>query len=136
MEPVQQATVASDDESRPGLSKMNSNNDKPSGGRKTEDDDNVVYPSGPKLWLLMISLCLSVFLVALDQTIIAPALGAITGEFNSTKEYVGWSLFYLSPAPSTYPSFVRVSTLLVPIHGGIPKNGGKIQRTVGLNLLI
>jgi len=116
MEPTQQATVTSDDESRPGLSKMNSNNNKPSAERKAEDDDDVPYPSGPKLWLLMISLCLSIFLVALDQTIIAPALGAITGEFKSTKEYVGWSHLYPSPALLTYPSFFRVPTLLVSIH--------------------
>jgi hypothetical protein len=58
----------------------------PSIRRKTEVDD-VEFPTGPKLWLVMISLCLSIFLVALDQTIIAPALGAITNEYNSTKEY-------------------------------------------------
>lgn len=46
------------------------------------------YPSAWKLALTLIALCISVFLVALDQTIIAPALGAITERFNSTKDIV------------------------------------------------
>lgn len=54
---------------------------------KEKEVDDVEYPTGLKLWLVMISLCLSIFLVALDQTIIAPALGAITNEYKSTKEY-------------------------------------------------
>ncbi|CAP66696.1 uncharacterized protein PODANS_4_8020 [Podospora anserina S mat+] len=53
------------------------------------DDSNMVYPTGPKLYLIISSLCLSVFLVALDQTIIAPALGAITTEFSSVRD-IGW----------------------------------------------
>ncbi|KAK4643456.1 hypothetical protein QC761_0068030 [Podospora bellae-mahoneyi] len=53
------------------------------------DDSNMVYPTGLKLYLIISSLCLSVFLVALDQTIIAPALGAITTEFSSVRD-IGW----------------------------------------------
>jgi hypothetical protein len=45
-------------------------------------EDESVYPHGLKLVLIITSLCLSVFLVALDQTIIAPALGAITAQFS------------------------------------------------------
>lgn len=48
-----------------------------------------VYPKGLKLILIISSLCLAVFLVALDQTIIAPALGAITQEYGSVKD-IGW----------------------------------------------
>jgi hypothetical protein len=47
-----------------------------------EDDHAANYPQGAKLVLIIASLCLSVFLVALDQTIIAPALGAITAQFR------------------------------------------------------
>ncbi|KAI0164198.1 major facilitator superfamily domain-containing protein [Xylariaceae sp. FL1272] len=68
--------------------------------------DDIQYPSGSRLWL--ISLCLAVFLVALDQTIIAPALGAITGEFNSVKD-IGW---YGS-------SYLLTSTALIPLYGRI-----------------
>lgn len=46
------------------------------------------YPGIAKLSLTLVALCISVFLVALDQTIIAPALGAITGHFHSTKDIV------------------------------------------------
>ena len=37
-------------------------------------DDNVVYPSGLRLVIITVSLCFAVFLVALDQTIIATAM--------------------------------------------------------------
>ncbi|CAK5266303.1 unnamed protein product [Mycena citricolor] len=47
------------------------------------------YPSGIKLVLMTIALCLSVFLVALDNTIIATAIPKITDQFNSLED-VGW----------------------------------------------
>ncbi|KAI1259432.1 major facilitator superfamily domain-containing protein [Xylariaceae sp. FL1019] len=78
----------------------------PSPERKA--DENIQYPTGSRLWLVIISLCLAVFLVALDQTIIAPALGAITGEFNSVKD-IGW---YGS-------SYLLTSTALIPLYGKI-----------------
>ncbi|KAI0888031.1 MFS general substrate transporter [Annulohypoxylon maeteangense] len=71
------------------------------------EDDNE-YPSGLKLYLVILSLCLAVFLVALDQTIIAPALGAITGEYGSVKD-IGW---YGS-------SYLLTSTALQPLYGKI-----------------
>lgn len=52
------------------------------------DDDDPNYPHGVKLVLIISALCLAVFLVALDQTIIAPALGAITAQFQSVKDIV------------------------------------------------
>lgn len=51
-------------------------------------EDTSQYPTGLKLTLILTSLCIAVFLVALDQTIIAPALGAITGHFRSVKDIV------------------------------------------------
>ncbi|OTB09513.1 hypothetical protein M426DRAFT_70740 [Hypoxylon sp. CI-4A] len=66
------------------------------------------YPSGPKLYLVILSLCLAVFLVALDQTIIAPALGAITGEYGSVSD-IGW---YGS-------SYLLTSTALQPLYGKV-----------------
>lgn len=50
--------------------------------------DNPGYPKGLKLVLIIVALCLAVFLVALDQTIIAPALGAITAHFQSVNGIV------------------------------------------------
>lgn len=68
-------------------------------------EDNVVYPTGLKLFLIIASLCLAVFLVALDQTIIAPALGAITGEFGSVKD-IGWyGAAYLLSTTALQPAY-------------------------------
>lgn len=53
----------------------------------------VEYPPFAKLAVILFAVCICVFLVALDQTIIAPALGAITSEFHSTKDIV--SVFLL-----------------------------------------
>lgn len=54
-----------------------------------EGDDEAVYPTGIKLFLVTIALCLSVFLVALDNTIIATAIPKITDRFQSLGD-VGW----------------------------------------------
>ncbi|KAJ7158473.1 major facilitator superfamily domain-containing protein [Mycena filopes] len=47
------------------------------------------YPTGAKLVVLMIALAISVFLVALDNTIIATVIPKITNHFNSLDD-VGW----------------------------------------------
>ncbi|KAL8954074.1 MAG: hypothetical protein Q9222_000131 [Ikaeria aurantiellina] len=47
------------------------------------------YPSGAKLTIITVALCLSVFLMALDNTIIATAIPTITDRFNSLND-VGW----------------------------------------------
>jgi len=67
--------------------------------------DRESYPHGLKLILIIASLCLAVFLVALDQTIIAPALGAITGEFASVKD-IGWyGAAYLLSTTALQPTY-------------------------------
>ncbi|CAG8971738.1 hypothetical protein HYALB_00007218 [Hymenoscyphus albidus] len=50
---------------------------------------NVEYPTGAKLALISLALCLSVFLIALDNTIIATAIPSITDQFASLPD-VGW----------------------------------------------
>ncbi|KAJ4365036.1 hypothetical protein N0V83_008652 [Neocucurbitaria cava] len=47
------------------------------------------YPSAAKTALIMVSLYISIFLVALDRTIMGPAIPAITNEFNSIDD-IGW----------------------------------------------
>ncbi|KAI1319742.1 major facilitator superfamily domain-containing protein [Xylariaceae sp. FL0255] len=80
----------------------------PDQSKEKENSDDIEYPSGLKLWLVIISLCLAVFLVALDQTIIAPALGAITGYFRTVKD-IGW---YGS-------AYLLTTTALTPLYGKI-----------------
>ncbi|CAK5276518.1 unnamed protein product [Mycena citricolor] len=47
------------------------------------------HPEGLKLALITLALCLAIFLVALDNTIIATAIPKITDDFNSLAD-VGW----------------------------------------------
>jgi hypothetical protein len=49
----------------------------------------IVYPKGLELVLISFALCLAVFLVALDQTIIATAIPRITDHFHSVQD-IGW----------------------------------------------
>lgn len=56
-----------------------------------DETKDIVYPTGITLALIIASLCLCVFLVALDQTIIAPALGAITAAYQSVGDIVGFN---------------------------------------------
>jgi hypothetical protein len=54
--------------------------------------EGVEYPTGVKLGLVTMALCLSVFLMALDNTIIATAIPKITDQFHSLPD-VGVSLY-------------------------------------------
>ncbi|KAF9870598.1 efflux pump antibiotic resistance [Colletotrichum karsti] len=54
-----------------------------------DSDENVEYPTGMKLSLVVLALCLSVLVMALDNSIIATAIPRITDEFNSLND-VGW----------------------------------------------
>lgn len=53
----------------------------------TEDDltsgEEFEYPQGAKLFLISVALCLAVFLISLDNTIIATAVPHITDQFQS-----------------------------------------------------
>ncbi|KAF6816604.1 major facilitator superfamily transporter [Colletotrichum musicola] len=76
--------------------------------RRLSTDSTREYPHGLRLWVIIASLCLTVFLVALDQTIIAPALGAITSEFGSVRD-IGWY----------GAAYLLTATALQPIYGSI-----------------
>ncbi|KAG4426677.1 hypothetical protein IFR04_000108 [Cadophora malorum] len=57
--------------------------------RINTSQDGVEYPTGLKLGLISLALCLSVLLIALDNTIIATAIPKITDQFHSLPD-VGW----------------------------------------------
>lgn len=52
-------------------------------------EEEIEYPKAMKLTLIMVALCLSVFLMALDNTIISTAIPKITDQFHSIND-VGW----------------------------------------------
>ncbi|KAF2464430.1 MFS general substrate transporter [Lindgomyces ingoldianus] len=54
-----------------------------------QDDQPPDYPGRAKVALIMFSLYISIFLVALDRTIIGPAIPEITNQFHSLDD-VGW----------------------------------------------
>jgi MFS family permease len=63
-----------------------------------------------KLWILSLGLCLTTFVIALDNTIIATAIPKITTVFNSLED-VGWyGSSYLLTTCSLQPSFGKVYT--------------------------
>ena len=75
-----------------------------------EPEDESKYLSGLKLWTLSFGLCLTTFVIALDNTIIATAIPKITSVFNSLED-VGWyGSSYLLTTTSLQPSFGKVYT--------------------------
>lgn len=65
----------------------NNNNDDNDG--TAVDEDEIEYPSTWKSIIILIALCLAVFCMALDNTIIATAIPRITDEFKALGD-VGW----------------------------------------------
>ncbi|KAF2189643.1 MFS general substrate transporter [Zopfia rhizophila CBS 207.26] len=79
-------------------------------GEEGEEDDESKYLSGFKLGILSLGLCLTTFVIALDNTIIATAIPRITTVFNSLED-VGWyGSSYLLTTCSLQPSFGKVYT--------------------------
>ncbi|KAF1841066.1 MFS general substrate transporter [Cucurbitaria berberidis CBS 394.84] len=80
------------------------------GAPDEEMEDESKYLTGFKLAILSIGLCLTTFVIALDNTIIATAIPKITSVFNSLED-VGWyGSSYLLTTTSLQPSFGRVYT--------------------------
>jgi len=76
-----------------------------------QTDADVVYPSGARVVLILVALCMSVFLVALDQTIISTAIPKITDQFDSIND-IGWyGSAYLLTATALQPTFGRIYTI-------------------------
>ncbi|KAJ7075565.1 major facilitator superfamily domain-containing protein [Mycena belliarum] len=83
------------------------------------DEDAVEYPEGLKLLLVTLALCLSVFLVALDNTIIATAIPKITDQFQSLDD-IGWygSAYLLTTAAfqllfGKFYSYLSIKTVYI-----------------------
>lgn len=53
------------------------------------EDEEIIHPTGLVLAAIVLALCLAVFLIALDQTIIATAIPRITDKFHSVQD-IGW----------------------------------------------
>ena len=76
-------------------------------GRKSNESStpaNVAeYPSGPKLIAITTGLVLSIFLAALDSTIIATAIPSITDEFGTIRNIAWYGSAYLVTS-TAFPS--------------------------------
>ncbi|TGZ78952.1 MFS general substrate transporter [Ascodesmis nigricans] len=68
---------------------------KGSGDGKYEREDESQYPGPVALGLIMLALCLAVFLVALDQTILATAVPKISDEFKALEDIAWWASAYM-----------------------------------------
>ncbi|KXJ85929.1 major facilitator superfamily transporter [Microdochium bolleyi] len=75
-------------------------------------EDGTPYPSGAPLGLIVLALCLAVFLMALDNSIITTAIPRISDDFNSLSD-VGWyGAAYLLTQASLQLLFGRFYTYL------------------------
>jgi MFS family permease len=113
-DPEKEATTSSQETTDANLP---SNEKEPTSVIATEDkdpsptpEDESKYLHGPKLAILTLGLCLTTFVIALDNTIIATAIPKITTVFNSLED-VGWyGSSYLLTTTSLQPSFGKVYT--------------------------
>jgi hypothetical protein len=107
--------------------------------RTSEEELEANYPKGIKLGLIVLALCLAVFLVALDQTIIATAIPKITDQFKSLDDIAWYASAYMLTTCSfqllygkvytffslkwTYMSAIgKLSPLSFCLPGGCPPN--------------
>lgn len=65
------------------------NNDHEAEDQKSEEEKKIEYPKGLRLLAIVVALCLSIFLVSLDLTIVATAIPKITDEFHGISD-VSW----------------------------------------------
>ncbi|KAL2819304.1 major facilitator superfamily domain-containing protein [Aspergillus cavernicola] len=93
---------------------MSSTAEKTKSGEQPDDyadAESNFQPKSPKFWLIMSGMYLSVFLVALDRTIIATAIPAISNEFHSIND-IGWyGSAYMLTGASFNPVFGRIYQL-------------------------
>ena len=75
---------------------------------KAEAEDDAEYPGTWAATVIVMALFLSIFLVALDQTIIGTAIPKITDQFNSVPD-IGWygSAYFLT-STALQPSFGKI----------------------------
>ena len=78
----------------------------------SDEEDNKLYPTGYRLALIVASLCMTVFLFALDGTILATALPVITSELHGLDD-VSWysAAFFITTCAFQLP-FGRAYVLL------------------------
>ncbi|KAJ0413761.1 major facilitator superfamily domain-containing protein [Aspergillus carlsbadensis] len=76
-----------------------------------DDAERNYKPRSPKFWSIILGMYLAIFLVALDRTIIATAIPAITDEFHSISD-IGWyGSSYMLTSASFNPVFGRLYQL-------------------------
>lgn len=95
------------------------------------------YPTSMKLLFIVVALVLTIFLVALDMTIVATAIPKITDEFQSLDE-VSWygSSFFMCTAAfqSTCKSYISVTLILICLLHTDASPGGKAYKYFPLKI--
>lgn len=95
-----------------GIGPTQTSNERERRPHKVEATENPhAYPGPLALSLLTVGICISVFLVSLDRTIVATAIPRITNEFHSSND-VGWyGSAYLVTASALQPIYGRIFTM-------------------------
>lgn len=93
-----------------------------------ERDD---YPHGARLAAVVAALGFSIFLVALDMTIVSTAIPAITDEFHSLSD-VGWVRIGL-PTALLRPGLIEI---VVVVRVGVLSDNGCVSSPLGQGLQV
>ncbi|KAE8451274.1 hypothetical protein EG329_004439 [Mollisiaceae sp. DMI_Dod_QoI] len=76
-----------------------------------EDAERNYQPKSLKFWTILVGTYLSIFLVALDRTIIATAIPKITDEFNSIEDIAWYGSAYMLATACLFPISGRIYQL-------------------------
>ncbi|KAF5380253.1 hypothetical protein D9757_008194 [Collybiopsis confluens] len=99
------------DEIRVNVPEPTSPKGKPETDVKPDGNLEVQYASGARLAVITVGVCLGLFVVALDSTIISTVIPTITTDFHSLDD-VGWyGSAYLLVLASLQPSFGKLYTV-------------------------
>lgn len=83
-----------------------------SSSQNGSEEDDIEYPTSIKLTLITVALCLTVFCIALDNTIIATAIPKITDHFKAINDIAWYGSAYLLTTCSFQLFFGKLYTFL------------------------
>ncbi|KAM5465208.1 hypothetical protein MferCBS49748_005148 [Microsporum ferrugineum] len=78
--------------------------------KKAEEEDDGSYTTGARLVIIMVAVLMSLFLVALDRTIIATAVPEIANQFHALDDINWYASAYLITSCATQLSWGKVYT--------------------------
>ncbi|PTD08261.1 Efflux pump afoB [Fusarium culmorum] len=104
----------------------------------SNEEENIAFPTGPKLWSTMASMSIALFLSGLDITIVAVAVPSITDEFQTIAD-IGWYSAAYGMSLSAFVFFLlsgvgSLGLITAPTIGGALVDAFSWRACFGVNI--